>query len=73
MNGDQRFFAAFAQSWQNKARDEALVAQVKSDPHSAAEFRANGSLVNQPGFYEAFDVKPGDKMYRAPEQRVIIW
>ena len=62
-----------AQARRGKARDAALIAQVKSDPHSPSEFRVNGSLRNHPGYYEAFDVKPGDKMYLAPEQRVIFW
>ena len=56
-----------------RTRDAALIAQVKSDPHSPSEFRVNGSLRNHPGYYEAFDVKPGDRMYLAPEQRVIFW
>jgi predicted metalloendopeptidase len=46
---------------------------VTTDPHSPEEFRANGSLRNQPGFYDAFGVKKGDKMYLAPKDRVIIW
>ena len=49
------------------------VAQIKTDPHSPAQYRANGTLKNQPGFYEAFKVKAGDKMYLAPKDRVIIW
>jgi predicted metalloendopeptidase len=70
---EQRIFMGLAQARRGKARDAALIAQVKSDPHSPSEFRVNGSLRNHPGFYEAFDVKPGDKMYLAPEQRVIFW
>jgi predicted metalloendopeptidase len=70
---EQRLFMGLAQARRGKARDPALIAQVKSDPHSPAEFRVNGSLRNHPAFYEAFDVKPGDKMYLAPEQRVIFW
>jgi predicted metalloendopeptidase len=73
MTAEQRLFMGLAQARRGKARDAALIAQVKSDPHSPAEFRVNGSLRNHPGFYEAFDVKPGDKMYLAPEQRVIFW
>jgi len=69
----QRLFMGLAQARRGKARDAALIAQVKSDPHSPSEFRVNGSLRNHPGFYEAFDVKPGDQMYLAPEQRVIFW
>ncbi|MEG2963690.1 MAG: M13-type metalloendopeptidase, partial [Janthinobacterium sp.] len=56
-----------------KLRPEAAIAQIKSDPHSPGEFRAKGTVKNQPGFYEAFDIKPGDPMYLAPEQRVIMW
>jgi predicted metalloendopeptidase len=70
---EQRIFMGLAQARRGKARDAALIAQVKSDPHSPAEFRVNGSLRNHPGFYDAFDVKPGDKMYLAPEERVIFW
>jgi predicted metalloendopeptidase len=70
---EQRIFMGLAQARRGKARDAALISQVKSDPHSPAEFRVNGSLRNHPGFYEAFDVKPGDKMYLAPEDRVIFW
>jgi predicted metalloendopeptidase len=73
MSAEQRLFMGLAQARRGKARDAALIAQVKSDPHSPSEFRVNGSLRNHPGFYEAFDVKPGDKMYLAPEQRVIFW
>jgi predicted metalloendopeptidase len=70
---EQRIFMGMAQARRGKARDAALIAQVKSDPHSPSEFRVNGSLRNHPGFYETFDVKPGDKMYLAPEERVIFW
>ncbi len=73
MTGEQRFFAGYARAWQNKIRDNAAIAQIKSDPHSIPVDRVMGAVVNQPGFYEAFDVKPGDKMYVAPEKRVIIW
>jgi predicted metalloendopeptidase len=70
---EQRIFMGLAQARRGKARDAALIAQVKSDPHSPSEFRVNGSLRNHPGFYEAFEVKPGDKMYLPPEERVIFW
>ncbi|MGZ3184560.1 MAG: M13 family metallopeptidase [Telluria sp.] len=73
MTGEQRFYAGFGQVWRSKMRDEAQVVQVKTDPHSPGQFRANGTVKNQPGFYEAFGVKPGDKMYLAPKDRVIIW
>jgi putative endopeptidase len=73
LTGDQRFYMGFGQIWRTKMRPEQTIVQVKSDPHSPAQFRTNGTLKNQPGFYEAFDVKPGDKMYLPPEQRVILW
>ena len=72
-SAEQRLFMGLAQARRGKARDAALISQVKSDPHSPSEFRVNGSMRNHPGFYEVYDVKPGDKMYLAPEQRVIFW
>ena len=72
-SAEQRLFMGVAQARRGKERDPSLIAQVKSDPHSPSEFRVNGSLRNHPGFYQAFDVKPGDKMYLAPEQRVTFW
>ncbi len=73
MTGDQRFFYGFAQAFRGKTRDEALLSQIKSDPHSPDEFRVNGVLRNQPGFYSAFGIKAGDAMYLAPADRVSIW
>ena len=73
LTGDQRFFMGYVQAWQEKMRDESAIAQIKSDPHAPGEFRANGALINQPAFYEAFDVKPGDRMYVPPDKRVVIW
>jgi putative endopeptidase len=70
---EQRIFMGLAQARRSKAREPALISQIKSDPHSPGEFRVNGSLRNHPGYYDAFGVKPGDKMYLAPEQRVIFW
>ncbi|PRC93139.1 M13 family metallopeptidase [Solimicrobium silvestre] len=71
--GEQRFYMGFGQVWQSKSRDAATLVQIKTDPHSPAEFRGNGTVQNQPEFYKAFDVKKGDKMYVAPANRVIIW
>ena len=73
LSGDQRLYMGWAQAWRAKMREAQRIVLIKSDPHSPDEFRANGSLRNQPGFYEAFKVKPGDKMYLAPKDRVIIW
>ena len=72
-SGDQRFFYGFAQAWRGKARDEALLAQIKSDPHAPDEFRVIGAARNLPGFYSTFGVKPGDRMYLAPADRVTLW
>ena len=71
--GDQRFFLGWAQVWRSKARDEESKRRLTVDPHSPPKFRANGAAVNVPAFYTAFDVKEGDGMYLAPEDRVKIW
>ncbi len=73
LTGDQRFFLSWAQVWRTKIRDEALRAQVLSDPHAPPYFRVNGAVRNMDEWYAAFDVKPGDKLYLPPEQRVKIW
>ncbi|MDE2297877.1 MAG: M13 family metallopeptidase, partial [Burkholderiales bacterium] len=73
MSGDERFFYGYAQSYRSKERDEALLAQIKSDPHSPDEFRVTGAVRNQPAFYSTFGVKPGDKMYLPPAERVLMW
>jgi putative endopeptidase len=71
--GEQRVFLGWAQVWLNKSRDEALRNQVGTDPHSPAKFRVNGVVRNIPEFYTAFNVKPTDSLYLAPEKRVKIW
>jgi putative endopeptidase len=73
LTGDQRFFMGFGQVWRSKMRESQQIVQVKTDPHSPGQFRANGTMMNQPAFYEAFGVKEGDKMYLAPKDRVTIW
>jgi predicted metalloendopeptidase len=73
LTGDQRLYMGWAQVWRMKMREQQQIQQVKTDPHSPGQFRANGTLRNQPGFYDAFKVKQGDKMYLAPQERVIIW
>ncbi|MEO9022275.1 MAG: M13 family metallopeptidase [Ginsengibacter sp.] len=70
---DQRFFMAAAQVWRSKTRPQAQLRMVNTDPHSPAVYRVNGPLSNTPAFYKAFNVKPGDKMYRADSVRVHIW
>ena len=73
LTGNQRFFMGYAQVWRSKSREDALRAQLLSDPHSPGEFRVNGIVGNVDAFYQAFDVKEGDKMYLKPEDRVQIW
>jgi len=70
--GDQRFFIGFAQTWATKMRDEALRARVATDGHAPGMYRAL-TVRNLDAWYSAFDVKPGDKLYLAPEDRVKIW
>ncbi len=71
--GDQRFFIGWAQGWARKYRDDELRRRLLTDPHSPSEYRTNIIVSNLPEFYRAFDVKPADKMYRAPADRVKIW
>jgi predicted metalloendopeptidase len=71
--GEQRFFIGWAQVWRTKMRPEFLRQSMVSSPYAPPEFRANGPASNLPGFYEAFSVKPGDKLYREPSARVRIW
>jgi putative endopeptidase len=71
--GAQRLFIAFAQIWRDKTRDASRIEQLKTNPHSPGQFRANGTLRNQGLFDEAFGVKPGDAMYLAPERRITLW
>ena len=69
----QRVFIGWAQSWRTKARDEEMIRRLAMDPHSPDEFRCNGVARNLAAFHAAFDVKPGDALYLAPEERVSIW
>jgi endothelin-converting enzyme/putative endopeptidase len=73
LTGDQRFFIAYAASWQGKSREGALRAQLLADPHSPEKYRVNGIVRNVDAWYAAFDVQPGDKLYLPPDQRVRIW
>ncbi len=70
---DQRFFLSFAQVWRMKNRDERARMLINIDPHSPGMYRVNGVLSNMPAFYKAFNIKPGDKMYRDEKDRVKIW
>lgn len=71
--GEQRFFIAWAQGWKSVTRDEELKRLLSVDYHSPAYFRAFAPLSNMKEFYDAFGVKPGDKMYIEESKRVDIW
>ena len=71
--GEQRFFISWATIWRTKMREDALRNLIKTDPHAPGMYRAYMPLTNVDAFYEAFNIKPGDKMYLKPEDRVKIW
>lgn len=73
LTGDQRFYLAWAQVWRTKMREAALRNQVNTGPHSPGMYRAFAPLRNIDGWYAAFNVQPGDKLYIAPEKRARIW
>ncbi|MES2812266.1 MAG: M13 family metallopeptidase [Bacteroidota bacterium] len=70
---EQRFYISWGTIWRSKMRDEAIKNQVKTDPHSPGMYRAYVPLTNVDAFYQAFDIKEGDKLYVKPENRVKIW
>ena len=70
---EQRFFISWSTIWRSKMRDEALKNQVKTDPHSPGMYRAYVPIQNVDAFYSAFNIKEGDGMFVAPENRVKIW
>jgi putative endopeptidase len=70
--GDQQFFISYAQSWRDKTRESALRQQIITDGHAPSEYRAD-TVRNLDAWYQAFDVKPGEKLYLAPDARVRIW
>lgn len=71
-SSDQQFFIAFGQNWGEKNREAALRQQVMTDPHSPGEYRAD-TVRNIDAWYAAFNVKPGEKLYLSPQDRVRIW
>ena len=70
--GDQQFFIAFGQNWGSQSREAALRRQVLTDGHSPAQFRAD-TVRNSDAWYKAFNVKPGETLYLAPDERIHIW
>ena len=73
LTGDQRVMLGWAQAWRGKVTDDFVRKQVVSDPHSPRQFRVNGVVRNLDAWYAAFNVKPGEKLYVAPNKRVKIW
>lgn len=70
---DQRFFLSLARIWRVKTRDEFLRMYVNTNSHSPARWRVNGPLMNFTPFYKAFNVQPGDKMYKPENERITVW
>ena len=73
LTGDQRVFLGWAQAWRGKVSDDYVRKQVVSDPHSPRQFRVNGVVHNVDAWYPSFNVKSGETLYLAPDQRVHIW
>ena len=73
LTGEQRFYYGFSQAWREKMRDEAMLHLVTTNPHSPPQYRADGASINSDGFHDAFATKPGDKMWKAPADRIRLW
>ena len=69
----QRFFLGYSLGWMMSERPEKIASQLLTDVHSPAKCRVNGPFPNVPDFYQAFNIKPGDKMYIADTARVHLW
>lgn len=70
---DQRFYLSYANVWAGNIREAEILSRTKSDPHSLGRWRVNATLRNIEPFFEAFDIKEGDKMFRPVAERVVIW
>ncbi len=70
---EQRFFISFGQIWRNNIREAEQRRLITVDPHSPGQFRAIGPLMNFQQFFDAFGIKEGQKMWRAPGLRAKIW
>src|SRR2546421_3689144 len=71
-SAEQLFFLSFAQSWRHKIREPALRQRIVTNGHAPAEYRAD-TVRNLDAWYDAFGVKPGQKLYLAPADRVRVW
>ena len=72
-NGDQLFFVGWSRVWCRKYRDAEMVRRLLIDSHSPSQYRANGPVGNIKAFYQAFDVKEGDKLFKPEKERIEIW
>jgi predicted metalloendopeptidase len=72
LSGEQQFFVAYGQSWRSKRREASLRRQILTDGHAPAEYRAD-TVRNLDAWYQAFGVKPGQKLHLAPRARVRVW
>ncbi|MBS1505576.1 MAG: M13 family metallopeptidase [Bacteroidetes bacterium] len=70
---DQRFFLAWAQVWRIKVLPERTAQLILTDSHSPGDYRAIGAPSNMDAWYKAFNIQPGDKLYKKPEDRIKIW
>ena len=73
LSGDQRFFLSYAQSWRHKSTDDSIRQQLVSNSHAPVKYRVDGVVRNMDAWYNAFNVKPSDKLFLAPENRARIW
>ena len=71
--GEQRVFLGWAQAWRVKRRDEFVRSLLRTGPHSQPEFRVNGVVVNIDAFHDAFNTRPGDRLYKPTDERIRIW
>ena len=71
--GDQRFFLSWAQVWRGLQRPESAAQRIMTDPHSPEQYRCNAPISNMDAWYNAFNIQPGDKNYKKPEDRIKVW
>ena len=73
LDGDQRFFLSYAQSWRHKSTDDSIRQQIVSNAHAPVKYRVNGVVRNMDAWYQSFNVKPSDSLFLLPQNRVRIW
>ena len=70
---EQLFFVGWSRVWQRKYREAEMLKRLLTDPHSPSQYRANGPVMNIDAFYDAFEVKEGDQLYKPEDERIKIW